>query len=209
MITNRFIQTKANFGKIYELREENRIIGTTKIPINLRMQINVSIANKNFKLQFSIIKNALSRFDYTKNVRLLPFQIFNENNVLVGSLCERRTKWLFGYTFFELSYNDETYYFYAIGLGKKGLKIPMYDSNDIQVGLIEKDNISYDNKSTYTINTLDKNYQMLAFFFSVYYDNAYYSPNEVAYKSKEINYKYTINKELKSKYNPQFIEGRY
>lgn len=119
MITNRLIQTKANFGKIYELREENKIIGTTKIPINLRTQINVSIANKNFKLQFSIIKDALSRFDYTKNVRLLPFQLFNENNVWVGSLCERRTKWLFGYTFFELNYNDETYYFYAIGLGKK------------------------------------------------------------------------------------------
>lgn len=84
----------------------------------------------------------------------------------------------------------------------------MYDSEDIQVGLIEKDNVSYDNKSTYTINTLNKHYQMLAFFFSVYYDNAYYSPKEVAYKSKEINYEYTLNKELKSKYNSKFIEGR-
>ncbi|MFD1901139.1 hypothetical protein GQR36_16065 [Enterococcus termitis] len=99
MITNRLIQTKANFGKMYELTEANRIVGTTKIPINLRTQINVSIANKNFKLQFSIIKDALSRFNYSKNVKLLPFQIYNENNVLIGSLCERRTRWLFGYTF--------------------------------------------------------------------------------------------------------------
>jgi hypothetical protein len=82
----------------------------------LRTQINVSIANKNLKLQFSIIKDALSRFNYSKNVKLLPFQIYN---VLIGLLCERRTKWLFGYTLFELNYNDETYYFYAIGLGKK------------------------------------------------------------------------------------------
>lgn len=37
-------------------------------------------------------------------------------------------------------------------------------------------------------------------------DNAYYSTKEVAYKSKETVYKYTLNKELKSKYNPKFIE---
>lgn len=208
MLTNRLIQTKANFGKAYELREGNKIIGTTKIPMNLRTKINISVANKKFKLQFLIVKDALSRFEYTKNVRLLPFQIFNENNKLMGSLCERRTKWLFGYTFFELNYNDEIYYFYAVGLGKKGLKIPMYNSKNVQIGLIEKDNLSYNNKSTYTINTLNNDYQILAFFFTVYYDNAYYSPNEVTYKSKETNYEYTWSKELKSKYNSSFLEEK-
>ncbi len=208
MLTNRLIQTKANFGKAYELREGNKIIGTTKIPMNLRTKINISVANKKFKLQFLIVKDALSRFEYTKNVRLLPFQISNENNKLLGSLCERRTKWLFGYTFFELNYNDENYYFYAVGLGKKGLKIPMYNSKNVQIGLIEKDNLSYNNKSTYTINTLNNDYQILAFFFTVYYDNAYYSPNEVTYKSKETNYEYTWSKELKSKYNSSFLEEK-
>ncbi|MGM0124845.1 hypothetical protein IGI37_002239 [Enterococcus sp. AZ194] len=96
MITNRLIQTKANFGKMYELIEANRIISTIKIPINLRKEINVSIANKNFKLQCSIIKDAIGRFNYSENMKLLPFQIYNENNVLIGSLCKRRIKWLFG-----------------------------------------------------------------------------------------------------------------
>ncbi|MDF0478919.1 hypothetical protein OL233_01350 [Vagococcus sp. PNs007] len=209
MLTNKLIQTKANLGKIYELREADKVIGRTEIPLTFKRQINSSIANKNYKLQFSYIQEALNWFVHSKNMKLLPFQIYDETNVLVGSVCERRARRFFGYSYFELIYKGESYYFYKIGLGKKGLKILMYNAEDSQVGLIEKDSVFYDNKRTYTIHTLNRHYQMLAYFFSVYFNNAFYSPNEVVGKSKHVEYEYTFNKELKNKYDPSFLERRY
>lgn len=208
MITNRLIQTKASLEKLYELREGNEIVGKTTIPLSFKRQINSSLANKNYKLQFSFTQDTLNWFNYSKNMRLLPFQIYDETNMLVGSVCERRARRFFGYSYFELIYKGKSYYFYEIGLGKEGLKIPMYNDEDSQVGLIEKDSVFYDNKRTYTIHTLNRHYQMLAYFFSVYFNNAFYSSNEVVVKSKHVEYSYTFSKELKSKYNPNFLERR-
>lgn len=128
--------------------------------------------------------------------------------MLIGYLCIRRTRYFFGYSFFELNYKDEIYRFYSIGMGKAGLKIPMYTDRNNQVGLIEKDTVTYDNKSTYTIHTFGEHEQMLAFLFSVYYDNAFYSTNEIARHKKQTTYQYTLNKKLKNKYDPNFIKRK-
>jgi len=204
MISSELIQTKGNFTKKYELKCENKLIGTAEVPISLKRKIEVNSFHQKFILQFEFLENILGKFKYGKNAKILPFQIYNDNNILIGSLCKRQTKLFFGYTFYELHYEEDVFYFYEVGLGKKGVKIPMYNNHDIQVALIEKDNTRYDNKSRYHLTSIDKNYQRIAFMWSIYYDIVTNSNNEVSVKSKETMYEYTLNKELKKKYNPNF-----
>lgn len=209
MIKSELLQTRAHFGKKYELNlDGGKLIGETTIPITLTPQIKVVINGQKFNLKFSILEDTINKYNLSSNAKLLPFQLYDMNDMLIGYLCICRTKYLFGYSFFELKYKDEIYRFYSIGMGKAGLKIPMYTDQDNQVGLIEKNTVTYDNKSTYTIHTFSEHEQMLAFLFSVYYDNAFYSTNEIARLKKQTTYQYTLNKTLKNKYDPNFIKKR-
>lgn len=73
--------------------------------------------------------------------------------------------------------------------------------------MIEKHPVVYDNKDTYTIYIKDDVYADLICLFVAYYDHATNSKNnEYAIKAKKVNYSYTFNKDLNSKYNPQFKE---
>lgn len=202
MIKTTLIQTKAHLGKLYELStDDGKLVGNTTIPLTLKPEIKMQINKQNINLKFSILEDTINKFNFSKNAKLLPFQIYDTSGLQIGYLCIRRTKYFGGYSFFELNYKEEIYQFYSIGMGKAGIKIPMYTEKEEQVALIEKNVITYNNKSEYDIYSRNEYYQMLAFLFSVYYDNAFYSTSEIASHKKQTTYQYTLNKKLKKKYN--------
>ena len=93
---------------------------------------------------------------------------------------------------------------YEIGLGKEGIKLPIY-RDDTQVALIEKDLVVYDNKDTYEIIAIDEMSLEVSALFNLYYDFVKHGNyGEINYKSKERYYLYTMNKELKNKYDSTF-----
>ena len=121
-----------------------------------------------------------------------------------GAIYRKRTKGFFGYYYFELHLNDKEYKFYEIGLGKQGIKIPVYVGEQ-QVALIEKDTHTANNLDSYNLSSVDGKTAQAASLFCVYYDFVRFGNHgEVSVNSKQVTYIYTGNKKLKEKYNPDW-----
>lgn len=115
-------------------------------------------------------------------------------------------KFLAGYKYIQINFNAELLNCYEVGMGKEGKFVCIY-IGDRQVALIEKSNVVYDNLDSYKIYLEDEKYMQIVCLYLVYYDHATSAnSNEFADKSKKTSYEYSPNKELKSKYNPQFKE---
>lgn len=128
-----------------------------------------------------------------------------------GETCGKLTskfagKFLSGYRYVQITFYSEVFNCYVVGMGKEGTFVCIY-SGDEQIAMIEKSTVVYDNRDFYRIYIKDNKHMEIVCLFATYYDHSTASNyNQAAIKSKKINYYYTLNKELKSKYNPQFKE---
>lgn len=108
------------------------------------------------------------------------------------------------YEYTELIYNNEIYKKYGIGLGTES-KCPIY-MNDIQVAQIDTESIIYNDLHNYKIYVKNDNYSFVSIIIACYmYINAGFKPRVEVKKSVVKYYNRTINKELNSKYNPDWI----
>jgi uncharacterized protein YxjI len=136
------------------------------------------------------------------------FEIIKPNGETCGKISSKfiKTFLFFGRSHTQITYNSEVYDCYVVGKGKEGTFVCIY-SGEQQIALIEKHTVVYDNKDTYTLYIKDDKHAELICLFATYYDHSANSNyNEYAANSKKVNYYYTYNKELNSKYNPQFKE---
>lgn len=135
------------------------------------------------------------------------YNIKKLNGDICGEIALKVVKKLLArYKYIQVNFNAELLNCYEVGLGKEGKFVCIY-IGDIQVALIEKSNVEYDNMDSYKIYLKDEKYMQIVCLFVVYYDHATSANlNEFSYKSKKTSYEYSPNKELKSKYNPQFRE---
>ena len=135
------------------------------------------------------------------------FEIKKADGVTCGKISSKEVRGFWsGYKYNQITFNSEIYNCYEVGMGKEGTFVCIY-SGEQQIAMIEKPNVVYDNKDFYRIYIEDNKYVEIVCLFATYYDHATAGNyNQVAIKSKKANYYYTINKELKSKYNPQFKE---
>ena len=202
----KFIQTQSKMKASYQVLQNELLVYNADIPLNFSGQ-KFSL-NKNDHLLYSLsLDRAESMANIIKSTTLdrhFPYNIFDEYGESVGDICSKRTRFFWGYSYFELRLNNHTYTIYEVCCGKQGIKIPIYDGSE-QIAIIEKGVTTYDNKDSYEITSKDECSAEIAVLFNVYYDfDKYGNYGEYAYKSKEISYSYTLNKELKSKYNKEF-----
>lgn len=206
MITNFLKQTKHSLSSEYHLlNQEEELIGSAEIPFAFKTKIKVNYAAQNFYVEHSIREGVRSLFTLGENAKLVPFTIENEREELIGGLCRRKKGGMFkGYHYYEMVFNQQTYYIYVIGLGKEGLKIPVYQAGGKQISLIEKGTITLDNLDEYEITSVDSNHVLVPYLFALYYDATEKNNEEIAAKKKEYSIKITLSKELKSFYDPTF-----
>ena len=202
----KFIQTKSKIAAQYQCLNENEVLYTAEIPVNFR-GLKAQVL-RNSKVIYRINFDKIDSLKKMKKDRLIekiiPYNIYDINNNLVGSISLRRTKFFNGYMYYELILNDVKYIMYEIGLGKEGIKVPIY-KDDTQVALIEKDPVVYDNKDTYEIIAIDEKSLEVSTLFNLYYDFIRFGNyGEINYKTKKSYYLYTTKKELKSKYDSNF-----
>ncbi len=130
---------------------------------------------------------------------------------LNGDICGEITlkvvkKFLARYKYIQINFNAELLNCYEVNMGKEGNFVCIY-IGDLQIALIDKTNVSNDNLDSYKIYLKDEKYIQIVCLYVVYYDHATSANyNEFTYKSKKTSYENSPNKELKSKYNPQFKE---
>lgn len=202
----KFIQTYSKMSASYQALQNEELLYSAEIPLNFLGLKSILYKNNRtlYSLSFDMIGSLSNVIKTRKSERNLPYNILDENGEAVGDICLKRTKFFMGYSFFELRLKHTIYYIYQVGCGKKGIKITIY-IGDNQIALIEKGTVTYDNKDIYEITSIDEYSAEIAVLFNIYYDfTRYGNSGEYVSKSKEISYVYTLNKELKSKYNPEF-----
>lgn len=202
----KFMQTKSKIAAQYQCLNENTVLYTAEIPVNFRGLKAQVLRNSEviYRINFDKIDSLKKMKKDRLLEKIIPYNIYDTNNSLVGSICLKRTKFFNGYMYYEFILNDIKYIMYEIGLGKEGIKVPIY-IGDTQIALIEKDPVVYDNKDTYEIIAIDEKSLEVATLFNLYYDFIRFGNyGEIAYKSKKTYYLYTTKKELKNKYDSNF-----
>jgi hypothetical protein len=159
-----------------------------------------------YKLVFDRDERMRNMFKIDKSTFISnPFYVMNSNDESIGYICGKRKKsfWSGGYWYYEYLFCGRQYLTYSIGMGKEGYKVPIYE-NERQIALIEKDVVTYDNKSTYNVYVLTDEMLEMVLLFNLYYDfTRFGNRNRLVYKTKKVEYIHSP-KVLKTKYDPNF-----
>lgn len=138
------------------------------------------------------------------------FCIFDQNGESVGQICQRvemskpSSAIHRNFYYYQLELMGNLFTAYDVGCGKEGLKIPIYDSGDKQIALLEKDPVTYDKQTKYELSALESSSMEIACLFGVYRDFLT-NPRDAVYKSKMTEYDYSKHETLRSKYDPDFL----
>ncbi|NLD47081.1 MAG: hypothetical protein GX660_07760 [Clostridiaceae bacterium] len=209
MIINLF-QTRSSFGADYVLSDNaNQAIYTANIRLAVAKR-SISLIKNNQPLLLAEINIKTYINDITKGLLRGEYHDINIQNPqgdICGSIRYKRVKVFFGgYGYYEINYEGEVFTCYFVGRGKEGMFICIYIGEQ-QVAMIEKPPLVRDNKDYYKIYTIDNKYNDIISFFCLYYDDiAFSNYTEVVSYKKSISYINTLDKRIKSKYNPQFKE---
>jgi len=161
------------------------------------------------KLKYSLVYNnhvLLSNMKKKVKDKIYEkYEITNANNEVIGQIYNKTTD---GNIFkrFEYFYGTK-YQLYLVALGKEGDKYPIYKDN-VQVSLIEKGNVVYNNLDEYQIYAKDFDTIEMSILFCLYLDLMEYDHlGEVVKDYVSKSYTLTFLKELKSKYDPSFKDS--
>lgn len=211
MKTYKFIQEvhnliSAKFSLIYEKNQ----IAYVEIPLNIISNTNVIYKKSNdnyYTMKFSFLTSIENLSKSKSEKKRMTYKVFDSNNNFTGDISFRKQKGIFGYSYYIFNFKDKEYYIYEIGLGRKGIKIPIY-LEDKQIALIEKDAVVKNFQDIYTFHIIDELYVDVVSMFCVYYDMDKYSNRGVSSSNyTQTRLLYTTNKKLKVKYNDEFIKN--
>lgn len=198
------VQTKSNFDMLWEVREKNHPIGACASSFEQgRFCVNVNLSG------FKPTKLYYNPADITWGSRLsdrLSFKIFREDEK-VGTIVGRtkKTAFLKAYAYYDFVLDSKQYYGYEVGFGRDGLFLCVYHEEKL-IAIVEKSLrvVNFKDKYTaYVENPADLNTVLLL---SIYYDaTAYGDVMEIAVASIKEKHVNTVQKELKDKFNSDFI----
>ena len=144
----------------------------------------------------------------TKDILRHPFAI-RENNCTVGEISVIHTKTGFfqGYNSIAMQLYGEEYQSYKIGFGKEGVCCPVFLGGQ-QIAQINKSAVVKDNLDEYLIYAVNEKALMPSVMFAIYIDGIYYA-NRGMYvdDATTINCEYSLNEEVLSHYDPNFVKG--
>lgn len=144
----------------------------------------------------------------TKDILRHPFAI-RENNCTVGeiSVIHTKTGFLQGYNSIAMQLYGEEYQSYKIGFGKEGVCCPVFLGGQ-QIAQINKSAVVKDNLDEYLIYAVNEMALLPSVMFAIYIDGIYYANRGVYVDdATTINCEYSLNEEVLSHYDPNFVKG--
>lgn len=204
------VQTESNISAKYEVRKGNSVIGFAELRNNFIHggTFVFDILGRTYEMVYEPLQQIGSWLRRAKEKTDVPYTV-HENGELFGRISIKRSNGglLKRYEYYSLETRSEAYDMYEIGLGKDGLKYPIY-CGERQIALIEKDVTVYNNLDFYHISTSDDNAAIIATIFGMYLDaSSYAHRGEFVKKSVETTYYLTTNSELKAKYDKNFVSS--
>lgn len=200
-------QTKANFDMEWEISDATLSrTAIAKAPFT-RGKFEAEIMYDNFKKQMLYFNPQDTTWGKTLKDRL-SFKVFVEQNK-VGSIVGGETKKVSGflqsYNYYKFVLENETYYGYEVGFGKKGLYLCIYKGEEL-ISIVQKNLKVVNFKDSYVAYLEDEKYISVVVPFSIYYDVTAYGDvmewSTLSIKEKRVN---TTSKELCSKFDADFI----
>lgn len=204
MIINVIQKNKELFEANFNIVSNENVLGTINVKGKLgSMEVFLNGTYNSIPFTFKYIGGMLIK---NKNKKFRPYQIIESNNV-IGEIYQtnKKTVLFSGYGYNTLIFNNNIYNEYGIGLGKES-KFPIY-FNNIQISQIDTESIIYNDLHNYKIYIKEDKYSLISIIFACYmYINAGFKPGIEVKKSVVKYYNKTTNKELNSKYNPEWIK---
>lgn len=195
-------KSKEMYSAEFEILENDNVVGQAFIKGKLSSMeaiVDGTFHNKNFSLRFSnkVLTGSSKKFR--------PYNII-ENENLTGEIFQTVFKKNFfsKYEYIKCNYNKEEFKLYSIGLGDKSVCV-IY-KNDIQISQIEFSNVIYNDLHDYTIYIKDDDNIFISILLNYYlYVVGKFKPGVKVTKSVIKYYQKDFNKDLISKYNPDWI----
>ena len=198
------VQTKHFKDMEWVFREKGNDIAIAQSPFEVgRFQILFHTGvEEGLRLYFNPSDTSYGR----KLENRLSFHIFSGGD-RVGYIVGRvKGRFLKGYSYFEMKYQDTLYQCYEIGMGTKGLYLCIYRGGSL-VTTVKKDRTVVDFKDNYMLYLKSEEYFIITSLFTLYYDVTNYGDiMERKVHSSSTTIKFTKNKELLEKYDPLFIQ---
>lgn len=117
------------------------------------------------------------------------------------------TGFLQGYNSIAMQLYGEEYQSYKIGFGKEGVCCPVFLCGQ-QIAQINKSAVVKDNLDEYLIYAVNEKALMPSVMFAIYIDGIYYANRGVYVDdATTINCEYSLNEEVLSHYDPNFVKG--
>ena len=206
------VQTYSGFSAALEAFIEGEPYASAEITNNITFGGACNIMRNGkllYTLSYDTEERASSIGKSKQNKNLIPYKIDDANGNKCGQIGIKQADVPFWrlYSFHEMTINSNTYRMYTVGLGKEGLKYPIY-CNDTQIALMGKDAVVVNNLDKYDIYAHDRQGAEIAVLFGLYIDiTAAANRGTAVTESVRKVYSITTNKELKSKYNPDFKQS--
>lgn len=198
------IQTKTNFSLAWDMISRGEKIADAEAPFMPNMFLaEVRLPGDLRKLIFN--PNDTSHGSSLKE--RLTFRVYDKDHE-IGSIAGRtqKGKKLFGgYPYYEYIENGETYQVYEVGFGMKGLYLCFY-KNDSLFCIVEKELTTVNFKDKYKCYMADDSHLSVVAAFVIYYDTVSYGDIlDMAVYSRKKAVVNTYQKELKARFDPDFI----
>jgi hypothetical protein len=201
-------QVKSNFTALFEIVSSGKIIATASSKNSFFSSIKMDYSSNGeikYHFEYKAFKDILNNFksDARQDYR---FEIQNSDQKIIGGLRHMVEKTNGSKRYYdEFVLDNIIYKMYTIGMGKQGMKYPIY-IEDNQVALIEKEPVTKNNLDQYKVYAIDETTLEIGCILSLYIDLMYYRRNnEIGYASTEVDYK-SFNKGLLPLYDPNFVE---
>lgn len=203
----KFEQTRTSYDMEYFARDiRGKTICIAKAPFQVGgFNIYVDCITSEYRMYFN---NRDTTWGTSSRDRY-KFRIFDKNDSLIGESKMIPIKvdgFLQSYWSLELDLNGVKYNMYEVGFGKEGLFLCFYREDKELVAIAEKELKIVDFKDKYTVYSVsDEDSKYIAMLLLNYDVTQYGDVGEIAVKSVVTKSKFTISKEAKAKFDPEFI----
>lgn len=199
-------QVKASFTSLFEIVSGGKIVATASSKNSLfpsRKMEYSSNGDIKYHFEYKLSKDIFNIFKSHKRQNYM-FEIQNSHRKFLGGLRHMVEKTNAYKRYYDEFFLDNIVYkMYEIGMGKQGMKYPIY-IEDNQVALIEKDPVTKDNLDRYKVYAIDDSTLEIGCILSLYIDCMFYSDSGGSSTSRQ--YQKTFNKAQIKMYDPNFVK---
>lgn len=136
--------------------------------------------------------------------QIRPYGVAGPDGTPAGSIGLTRDGGFWKPCYYHLELNGREWSLYEVGLGKEGIKLPVWEG-ERQAALLEKDAVVRDNLDRYQLYAASERDLLPAVLLGLFYDcKQFEDRGERVVQGKSVTYLYTFSRATRERYDPAF-----